>query len=155
MIKIAKNDSEFNNEENEKNSNEDLLDIELLKTRAMAQIIMVYSYLFDYASTLQEIKEIENENFFEEYERETDPDILAILAAKYGLIGRTILTKTSEIQFSRLEEHYRRGVLNAVRSANFELYISDVLEQLAYGYNLVGVVELYKIKKYIKFQKDK
>ena len=148
---------------------QDLQDIELLQTQWKAQLILALGYLFDYTASVQGINilysrikkrneifeagdygdkeesELINEVANEFADMGINPNATAVLAAQLELLGQTILTPIYWTKYQRLSYNVATEDFLVTKTANEEIFIGAVLEEIAYIFNLIGVVTLYHI----------
>lgn len=148
---------------------QDLQDIELLQTQWKAQLILVLGYLFDYTASVQGINilysriqkrneifeagdygdkeesELINEVANEFADMGINPNATSVLAAQLELFGQTILTPIYWTQYQRLSYNVATEDFLVTKTANEEIFIAAVLEEIGYIFNLIGVVTLYQI----------
>ena len=148
---------------------QDLQDIELLQTQWKAQLMLVLGYLFEYTASVQGINILEsrikrrNEIFeagdygdkeeselvnevADEFENMgINPDSIAVLAAQLELFGQSILTPIYWTKYQRLPYSVITQDFLVTKTANEEIFIGAVLEEIAYIFNLIGVSTLYQI----------
>ena len=147
---------------------QDLQDIELLQTQWKAQLMLVLGYLFEYTASVQGINILEsrikrrNEIFeagdygdkeeselinevADEFEdMGINVDATAVLAAQLELFGQTILTSIYWTKYQRLPHNLDTEDFLVTKSANKEIFIGAVLEEIAYIFNLIGTTALYR-----------
>ena len=148
---------------------QDVQDIELLQTQWKAQLMLVLGYLFEYTASVQGINILEsrikrrNEIFeagdygdkeeselvnevADEFENMgINPDATAVLAAQLELFGQSILTPIYWTKYQRLPYSVITQDFLVTKTANEEIFIGAVLEEIAYIFNLIGVSTLYQI----------
>ena len=71
--------------------------------------------------------------------------IALLLGSQYEVIAQAVLVHVSKIQYRNTPLHFRIGRVSAVRSANFELLLGDIVEMIAYLISLYGVRKLFAI----------
>lgn len=125
-------------------SEDDLKDINLLKMQASGLLLEAYAYILLYSSSLEAIEVIKNKYRKQPIEG-IDPDIPSVEAAKILLTSQTLLLKISSIQYANFAQEYADKDLNAAKSATYELFLADFLEELAYTFYYIGVHTIYKI----------
>lgn len=139
----------YNSTENNISIREMIIDFEdynILNKQAVGQLILVLAYILEYIATLQSIQIINNKYSLDtKSEDDIDPDVLALLAAELFIIGQTILLNTSGIQYRRSDEHFSNQNANAGKSANYEIFLGDYIELIAYILNYIGVRSIYDI----------
>lgn len=138
---LREDDEKLNEEDNDDIETPELdqFDLNLLNIQAGALSMMIYGYILEYISTLQGIEVIRRKYTENNEEIELNPDITALEAARIQVIAQAILLGISGIQYKNTMLHYRTDNLNAARSANFELLLSDAVEEVAYVLNYIGV----------------
>ena len=148
---------------------QDLQDIELLQTQWQAQLLLALGYLFEYTASVQGINilqsrikkrneifeagdygdkeesELINEVANEFADMGINPNATAVLAAQLELLGQTILTPIYWTKYQRLSYNVATEDFLVTKTANEEIFIGAVLEEIAYIFNLIGVVTLYQI----------
>ena len=147
---------------------QDLQDIELLQTQWKAQLILVLGYLLEYTASVQGINilqfrikrrneifqagqygdkeesELINEVADEFEDMGINVDATAVLAAQLELFGQTILTPIYWTKYQRLPHNLDTEDFLVTKSANKEIFIGAVLEEIAYIFNLIGTTALYR-----------
>ena len=139
---LRENDNE---EENEKIPGLDQFDFNLLSVQAGAVSMIIYGYILEYISILQAMEVIKRKYSENNIGEAPDPDITALEAARIEVIAQAILLQISKIQYNNTPLHYRTNNLNAARSANFELLLSDAVEEMGYILNYIGVKHIFDI----------
>lgn len=131
-------------------SKTDKEDLELLNIQAKTQIFMIYAYVLEYISTLQGIEVIKlkydksNSN-----EKEPNPDITALTAAKLEIFCESVLAQISAIQYERFYEHYgnlQENEINSARFATYEIFLGNVVGIVSYLLNYWGIKSIYNIE---------
>lgn len=144
----------------------DIQDIDLLTTQSQGQLILILGYYFEYIASQQAIEFIKlryaqkrydesqgREETEEEEEEEEqmwknagiDADKTALLAAFLELYGQTILARLDYIKFQRFLENTNDKDYTLSRTANWEIYIGAMLEELAYIFNFQGAQKLFYV----------
>ena len=135
---------------------QDLQDIELLQTQWKAQLILVLGYLLEYRIKRRneifqagqygdkEESELINEVADEFEDMGINVDATAVLAAQLELFGQTILTPIYWTKYQRLPHNLDTEDFLVTKSANKEIFIGAVLEEIAYIFNLIGTTALYR-----------
>lgn len=144
---LREDNEELNEEDNDyiETPELDQFDLNLLNIQAVALSMMIYGYVLEYISTLQGMEVIRRKYAENNEGIEPDPDITALEAAKFQLIAQAILVGISTIQYKNTLLHYRSNNLNAARSANFELLLADVIEEIAYALNYIGTKKIFAL----------
>lgn len=161
-------ENETNNESNDTTNMDmkDLQNLDLLTTQSNAQLILMLGYYLEYIASQQAIElinlkyarrkmnkaqgieESEDEEEEEEYRWKNEginADKTALLAAQLELYGQTILTRLDYIKLQRFSENTNDRDYTLSKTANWEIFIGAMLEELAYIFNLQGVQKLYYI----------
>ena len=71
-------------------------------------------------------------------------DATAVLASQLELFGQTILTPIYWTKYQRLPHNLDTEDFLVTKSANKEIFIGAVLEEIAYIFNLIGTTALYR-----------
>ena len=169
MVNENKNaENETNNESNNTvNMNiKDIQNIDLLTTQSNAQLILMLGYYLEYIASqqaielinlkyakrklnevmgIEESEEDEEEDEYRWINEGINADKTALLAAQLELYGQTILTRLDYIKLQRFSENTNDRDYTLAKTANWEIYIGAMLEELAYIFNLEGAQKLYYI----------
>ncbi len=148
---------------------QDLQDIDLLQVQWKAQLMLVLGYLFEYTASIQGINilqsriERRNEIFQAgEYDEKEESELIneigeefeaiginadatAVLAAQLELFGQTILTNIYWTKYQRLSQNVDIQDFLVTKTANREILIGAIFEEIAYVFNLIGVSTLYQL----------
>ena len=148
---------------------QDLQDIDLLQEQWKAQLMLVLGYLFEYTASIQGINilqsriERRNEIFQAgEYDEKEESELIneigeefeaiginadatAVLAAQLELFGQTILTNIYWTKYQRLSQNVDIQDFLVTKTANREILIGAIFEEIAYVFNLIGVSTLYQL----------
>lgn len=170
MVNENKNaENETNNESNNTvNMNiKDIQNIDLLTTQSNAQLILMLGYYLEYIASqqaielinlkyakrklnevmgIEESEEDEEEDEYRWINEGINADKTALLAAQLELYGQTILTRLDYIKLQRFSENTNDRDYTLAKTANWEIYIGAMLEELAYIFNLEGAQKLYYIR---------
>lgn len=126
----------------------DIRDYNLLMMLAQAEIIELLGYVLEVISTLQALQVISNKYIpNNENIEDPDPDSTALLSAMLLLYGQTFVTPITQINYLNYAEHFSTNDINAGRSATYEIFVGEVIEEIAYVFNYLGAQQLFNISK--------
>lgn len=154
-------------------STKDIIDIDILITQSNAQLVLALGYLLEYKASMQALELIQlrylyklyninlddnnedaesiGENEDEELEEQywksagVDSDKTALLAAVVELYAQTILTRLDFIKLQYLNQNFEEKDFEIVKTANDEIFIGALLEEIAYIFNYEGAKKLYNV----------
>lgn len=157
-------DSESSSDDQANMTLKDIQDLDLLTTQSQGQLILMLGYYLEYIASQQAIEfiklkyaerryeESQGIELDEEEEEEIeegwknagiDADKTALYAAFLELYGQTILTRLDYIKYQRFLENTNDKDYLLSRTANLEIYIGAMLEEMAYIFNFQGAQKLY------------
>ena len=143
--------------------------IDLLQIQWKAQLILALGYLLEYTASIQginilysriakrdeefqagEYDDREEADLQDEVKEEfknagIDADATALLAAQLELFGQTIITNIDWIKYNMISQNINTQDFLITKTANKEIFIGAVLEEIAYIFNLIGVNILYQL----------
>lgn len=125
----------------------DIRDYNLLTMQAQGEAIEIIGYILEYSSTMGARQVISDRYSEEDNINDLDVDTLALYGAIFLLYGQSIITPIAQINYQNFNQHFDTESLNAGRSATFEIFYGDLIEEIAYIFNLIGVMSLYDISR--------